>query len=47
MESKQASTKKLSISDFLIEVPPEYCDFALQAHEFLTKYGYKIVKGDN
>ena len=39
MESKQ--TQKLSISDFLLEVPPEYCDFALKTHEFLTKYGYK------
>jgi len=41
MKNKQTLTKKLSISDFLSEVPPEYCDFALQAHEFLTKYGYK------
>jgi len=41
MEGKQTSTKKLSITDILPEVPQEYSDFVLQAHELLTKSGYK------
>jgi len=36
-----SSLKKLSITDFLLEVPLEYSDFVLQAHELLTKYRYK------
>ena len=34
-------TKKLSITDILSEVPQEYSDFVLQAHEFLTNNRYK------
>jgi len=41
MEGKQTLTKKLSIGDFLSEVPQEYSDFVLQSHELLTKSGYK------
>jgi len=41
MENKQTLTKKLSITDILSEVPQEYSDFVLQAHELLTKNGYK------
>jgi len=41
MESKQISTKKLSITDILSEVPHEYSDFVSQAHELLINNGYK------
>ena len=33
--------KRLSITEFLSEIPPEYGGFVLQAHELLTQYGYK------
>jgi len=36
-----SSQKKLSIADFLPEVPQEYINFVSQAHELLTKNGYK------
>jgi len=36
-----SSLKKLSITDFLSEAPQEFSGFAFQAHELLTKYGYK------
>jgi len=36
-----SSQKKLSISDFHVDVPQEYNNFVLKAHEFLTKNGYK------
>ena len=36
-----SSQKKLSISDFHAEVPQEYSNFVLQAHELLVKNGYK------
>jgi len=36
-----SSQKKLSLSDFHAEVPQEYSDFVLQAHELLTQNGYK------
>ena len=36
-----SSQKKLAIGDFLLEVPQEYTDFVSQAHELLTKNGYK------
>jgi hypothetical protein len=32
---------KLSLSDFLTEVPQEHYNFVLQAHELLTQNGYK------
>jgi len=35
------SAKKLSITDFQSEVPPEYSNFVLQAHELLIQNGYK------
>ena len=35
------SPKRLSITEFLLEVPPEYSDFVSQAHELLIKDGYK------
>jgi len=40
-KKSMCSHKKLSISDFQSEVPQEYSDFVLQAHELLTQYGYK------
>ena len=36
-----SSQRKLSISDFHAEVPQEYNNFVLKAHELLTKAGYK------
>ena len=36
-----SSQKELSISDFNAEVPQEYSNFVLQAHELLTQNGYK------
>jgi len=36
-----SSQKKLSISDFHAEVPQEYGDFVLRAHELLIQNGYK------
>ena len=36
-----SSPKRLSITEFLSEVPPVYSDFVSQAHELLTKNGYK------
>jgi len=36
-----SSKKKLSIADFLPEVPQEYINFVSQAHALLTKNGYK------
>ena len=36
-----SSQKRLSITEFLSEVPTEYNDFASQAHELLTQNGYK------
>ena len=35
------SQKKLSVSDFHAELPYEYSNFVLQAHELLTQNGYK------
>ena len=35
-----SSIKRLSITDFLSEVPPEYSGFISQAHELLTKCVY-------
>jgi len=35
------SPNKLSITDFYVEVPQEYSNFALQVDELLTKEGYK------
>ena len=36
-----SSQAKLSITDFHAEVPQEYSDFVLQAHELLIQNGYK------
>jgi len=36
-----SSLKRLSITEFLSEVPAEYKDFVSQAHGLLTKDGYK------
>jgi len=33
--------KRLSITEFLSEVPPKYSSFVLQAHGILTRDGYK------
>ena len=35
------SQKKLSVTDFLIETPPDYRDFVSQAHDLLVERGYK------
>jgi len=36
-----SSPKRLSITDFLLEVPRPYGDFVSQTHELLTKAGHK------
>ena len=36
-----SSKKRLSIDDFLSEVPLKYCEFTSLAHDLLTKCGYK------